>query len=95
MVKKRISADELVWIFHERMQETMGNERLVTLAIVPDPRVGWRVVLTRFTQDHRPETVAHIRKLELALRTNTLFSATEFVRVPFVTGCANPAFHIQ
>jgi hypothetical protein len=68
VVKKRISADELVWIFHERMQETMGNERLVTLAIVPDPRVGWRVVLTRFTQDHRPETVAHIRKLELALR---------------------------
>jgi hypothetical protein len=66
--RKRISADELVWIFHERMRESAGSERPVTLAIVPDAKVGWRVILTKFTQNHRPETVADIRKWERALR---------------------------
>ena len=48
MNKKRISSDELIWRIHEELG-TNGQSRLA-LAVIPDPKLGFRVVVERRSQ---------------------------------------------
>ena len=48
MRKKRISSDELIWRIHEALG-TNGQTRLA-LAVIPDPKLGFRVVVARRSQ---------------------------------------------
>jgi hypothetical protein len=50
MVKKQISSSDLSWLIHEHMRESNAYTEGITLAIIPDPHRGWRVILDRSSQ---------------------------------------------
>jgi hypothetical protein len=45
MSKKSISSDDLIWRIHEELG-TSGQTRL-SLAVIPDPKLGFRVLVAR------------------------------------------------
>ena len=48
MSKKRISSDELIWRIHEELGIN-GRSRMA-IAVIPDPKLGFRVVVERRSQ---------------------------------------------
>jgi hypothetical protein len=47
MAKKRVSADELNWIVQEELTAGVYPPRRVSIAVVPDDRHGWRILLQK------------------------------------------------
>ena len=47
MVKKHISAYELSWIVLQELRVNFRFPKNVALAVVPDERRGWRIVLPK------------------------------------------------
>jgi hypothetical protein len=43
--KKRISAVDLAWMISEELFERKGDRSRRTLAVVPDEKDGWRVIV--------------------------------------------------
>ncbi len=59
MAKKRVSSVELTWIIIEQMNEDGNFQKGLSVAVVPDSRLGWRAVV---------EARAHRRMTPRALR---------------------------
>ena len=47
MSKKRVSADELNWIVQEELMANVSPVQRVPVAVVPDDRQGWRILLPK------------------------------------------------
>ena len=47
MAKKRVTAEELNWIVQEELTADLDPPRRVSLAVVPDDRQGWRILLQK------------------------------------------------
>jgi hypothetical protein len=47
MAKKRVSAEELNWIVQEELTADIYPLRRLSLAVVPDDRHGWRILLQK------------------------------------------------
>ena len=47
MVKKHVSAYELSWIVLQELRDNFRFPKNVALAVVPDERRGWRIVLPK------------------------------------------------
>ena len=47
MIKKRVSADELNWIVQEELMANVTPVQRVPVAVVPDDRQGWRILLPK------------------------------------------------
>jgi hypothetical protein len=64
MAKKRIAAEELAWIFHERLAELCGHR--IPIAIVP---VGdkWSAQTSAMARRHRADCVAMFGVIEAEL----------------------------
>ncbi len=45
MAKKRLSSVELTWIIVEQLKEDGSFQKGLSVAVVPDPRLGWRAVV--------------------------------------------------
>jgi hypothetical protein len=45
MAKKRLSSVELTWIIVEQMKEDDSFAKGLSIAVVPDSRLGWRAVV--------------------------------------------------
>jgi hypothetical protein len=59
MAKKRVSSVELTWIIVEQMNDDGNFQKGLSVAVVPDSRLGWRAVV---------EARAHRRMTPRALR---------------------------
>jgi hypothetical protein len=59
MAKKRISSIELTWIIVEQMKDDGNFQKGLSVAVVPDSKLGWRAVV---------EARAHRRMTPRALR---------------------------
>jgi hypothetical protein len=70
MARKRIAACDLSWIITETLREKFQFPERIALAVVPDSRRGWRVVLPKETG--RDTSAArfkkHIEVIEKKLR---------------------------
>ena len=69
MAKKRLSSVDLSWMIYEKMREEIGAQRPVTVAVIPDPELGWRVVVggRRFKTS---AAVPKLQSIENALRAS-------------------------
>jgi hypothetical protein len=45
MAKKRVSSVDLTWIIVEQMKEDDNFAKGVSVAVIPDSRLGWRAVV--------------------------------------------------
>lgn len=45
MAKKRISSIELTWIIVEQMKEDGNFQKGLSVAVIPDAKLGWRAVV--------------------------------------------------
>jgi len=45
MAKKRVSSIELTWMIVEQMKDDGSFQRGVSVAVIPDSRLGWRAVV--------------------------------------------------
>jgi hypothetical protein len=45
MAKKRISSVELTWMIVEQMKEDGNFQKGLSVAVIPDSRLGWRAVV--------------------------------------------------
>ena len=71
MAKKRVTADELSWIVQQELWE--GDTRSphwVALAVVPDEKRGWRVLIPRvdLRSDWTLKASERLPKIEQRLR---------------------------
>jgi len=60
MAKKRVSAGELNWIVQQELTADVLPARRVSLAVVPDDRQGWRILLQKL--DRRTIWASKIRE---------------------------------
>lgn len=67
MQRRKITTDALVWIFHERVRERFKNLKSASLAIIPEGRYGW-TVLVKTRQSSNAELVAFVRTVEAELK---------------------------
>jgi hypothetical protein len=45
MAKKRVSSIDLTWIIVEQMKDDGSFQKGMSVAVVPDSRLGWRAVV--------------------------------------------------
>ncbi|QUS40341.1 hypothetical protein RPMA_16980 [Tardiphaga alba] len=65
MRRKGASASELLWIIDDRVRQEFKNTKRATLAVVPDGRHAWTIVIGQ--RGPQPDVVAFIRKIEAEL----------------------------
>ena len=65
--RRKVTADSLVWMFHDRIRVRFKNLKSAPLAIIPEGRHGW-TVLVKKRQGSNPDLVAFVRTLEAELR---------------------------
>lgn len=71
MAKKRVSSLDLSWMIFERMREEVGYQRSVSVAVVPDTKLGWRVIMGgRSRKLLSSDDVRKLRLIENELRAN-------------------------
>jgi hypothetical protein len=71
MRKKRLSSVDLSWMIFERMREEVGETRGVTVAVVPDSKLGWRAILEgRGGRYLSPATIRKLRSIENEFRSS-------------------------
>jgi hypothetical protein len=66
MAKKRISSNDLAWVFLERMRSFDDCAEATSIAILPS-RDGWTVVTNR-TKGQRPGCARRIEQIQKQLR---------------------------
>lgn len=47
MAKKRISSADLGWLISEQVFDSGSRAARITLAVVPEDELGWRVIVSR------------------------------------------------
>jgi hypothetical protein len=47
VAKKRVSAEELNWLVQQELTADLDPLRRASLAVIPDERQGWRVLLQK------------------------------------------------
>ena len=71
MLKKRVSSVDLSWMIFERMREEVGEPRGVTVAVVPDRKLGWRAILEgRGGRYLSPAVIRKLRSIENEFRSS-------------------------
>jgi hypothetical protein len=71
MPKKRLSSVDLSWMISERMRDGISEQQRVSVAIVPDTKLGWRAILdSRSSKFLGPVAVRKLRSIEDELRSN-------------------------
>jgi hypothetical protein len=45
MAKKLISSSDLSWLVSERLSELRSESARISVAVVPDEKVGWRAIV--------------------------------------------------
>ena len=70
MAKKRVSSVDLSWMIFDRMRETFGHARGVSVAVVPDSGLGWRaIVQARSARYLSPAATRKLRSIENEFRS--------------------------
>lgn len=70
MRKKRASSVELSWMIFERMRNEPGVPRGIAVAVVPDDRLGWIVIVEgRGGKFLSPAAVRKLRSIEAQLQS--------------------------
>jgi hypothetical protein len=68
--RRRISGLDLSWMIFDRMRSEISRQRGVSVAVVPDVKLGWRAVLdSRSTKFLGPVAVRKLRSIENELRS--------------------------
>jgi hypothetical protein len=73
MRKKRLSSVDLSWMIFERMREELevGEPRGVSVAVVPDSKLGWRAILEgRSGRYLSPAAIRKLRSIENEFRSS-------------------------
>ena len=52
MAKKRISSVDLAWLISEELFESKGDRSRPSLAVVPDVKDGWRVIVGNISRKY-------------------------------------------
>ena len=52
MAKKRISSVDLAWLISEEVFVPKGDRSRVSLAVVPDDKDGWRIIVGNRSRRH-------------------------------------------
>ncbi len=68
MLKKTVSADELVFMFREELGPLIKGIAIPSVAIVPDAAVGWTAVISHRDRKSNPELADHVAMIEKALK---------------------------
>jgi hypothetical protein len=69
MAKKAISSTDLIWLFHERLREFDDYPKSgLSIAIAPEPNVGWTVLLDPRQQTKHPACARRVRALQKQFR---------------------------
>jgi hypothetical protein len=69
MARKRISSSDLIWMFHEGLNEYDDHTyHGISLAIIPGEKGNWRVVTQRKLPKREPDMKVRIGKIEKKLR---------------------------
>ncbi len=71
MTKKSVSASDLTWLVSQELRNSGLYETGVGVAVVSDPKLGWRVVIAERSRSHtygRPERIKHVTAVEKRLR---------------------------
>ena len=67
MAKKRVSSVELTWLIVEQMSEDGNFQKGLSVAVIPDSRLGWRAVIE--SRARRRMTPRAQRRFEAIQRT--------------------------
>jgi hypothetical protein len=69
--RKRVSGVDSTWMIFERMRDEVSPQRGLTVAVIPDAKLGWRAVLDgRSGKFLSPAAVRKFRSIENDLRSN-------------------------
>lgn len=69
MAKKRVSSTELTWIIVEQMKEDDSFAKGVSVAVIPDDRMGWRAVVeARAQRRMTPRALKRFAAIEKGLQ---------------------------
>ena len=75
MAKKRVSSIELTWMIVEQMKEDGSFQRGVSVAVIPDSRLGWRAVVeARAHRRMTPRALKRFAALEKELQESYALS---------------------
>ena len=70
MRKKRVSSAELTWMIFERTREESGMyETPVSVAVIPDAELGWRIIQKDRRRTVTPAAARRLRSIENELRS--------------------------
>jgi hypothetical protein len=68
--RKRVSNVDLTWMIFERFREEVSDQRGLSVAVVPDTKLGWRAVLNGRRSKLSPVAFRKFRSIENDLRSN-------------------------
>ena len=69
MAKKRVSSVELTWIIVEKLKEDDSFQKGLSVAVIPDARLGWRAVVeSRAKRRMSPRAVRRFEALQKELQ---------------------------
>ncbi|KZD21357.1 hypothetical protein [Tardiphaga robiniae] len=66
MPKKKVTADELIWLFHEKLAGT--NMSKVRIAIIPIGDGNWSALTNATERRHYPNLAITVARIEKQLR---------------------------
>jgi hypothetical protein len=69
MVKQRRSADELVWVFREKLSKTGKFPAGISVAIVPDRAAGWTAITGARNRAMSPNLTRHFAQVDDVARS--------------------------
>lgn len=69
MAKKRVSSVELTWIIVEQLKEDGNFQKGLSVAVIPDSRLGWRAVVeARAQRRMTPKAIKRFAALQKELQ---------------------------
>jgi hypothetical protein len=69
MAKKRITSADLSWLIFERTRDRLGKKRGLPVAVVSDPKLGWRAVVDGRAHSLSLDDQRKLRSIEHELRS--------------------------
>lgn len=69
MAKKRVSSVELTWIIVEQLKEDGNFQKGLSVAVIPDSKLGWRAVVeARAQRRMTPKAIKRFAALQKELQ---------------------------
>lgn len=69
MAKKRVTSTELTWMIVEQMKNDDNFQKGLSVAVIPDPKVGWRAVVeARARRRMTPRALKRLAAMEKELQ---------------------------